>query len=222
MNGFRILPMLRRVDEALVRRFAAIPVANVSDVMSRMSAAGPTLRPLHSGGGLSGPAFTVKSRPGDNLMLHKALDLASPGDVVVVDAGGDLTNAMLGEMMLAHAETRGLAGVVINGAVRDLASIRTRSFPVFAAGVTHRGPYKNGPGEINVSVSLGGMVIEPGDLILGDDDGVVAVPFAEAAGICAEAEQKHAQETEHLQIILDGKVDRSWIDRALKDLGCQI
>lgn len=222
MNGFRILPMPRRVDEALVRRFAAIPVANVSDVMSRMSAAGPTLRPLHSGGGLTGPAFTVKSRPGDNLMLHKALDLASPGDVVVVDAGGDLTNAMLGEMMLAHAETRGLAGVVINGAVRDLASIRTRSFPVFAAGVTHRGPYKNGPGEINVSVSLGGMVIEPGDLILGDDDGVVAVPFAEAARICAEAEQKHAQETEHLQIILDGKVDRSWIDRALKDLGCQI
>lgn len=222
MNGFRILPLERRVDASLVRRFAAVPVANVSDVMSRMSAAGPTLRPLHAGGVLAGPAFTVKSRPGDNLMLHKALDLASPGDVIVVDAGGDLTNAMLGEMMLAHAETRGLAGVVINGAVRDLAAIKAGSFPVFAAGVTHRGPYKNGPGEINVPVSLGGMVIEPGDLILGDDDGVVSVPYAEAAAICAEAEKKHAQETEHLQIILDGKVDRSWIDRTLADLGCKL
>jgi RraA family protein len=222
MNGFRILSLARRVDPALVRRFAAVPVANVSDVMSRMSAAGPTIRPLHAGGVLAGPAFTVKSRPGDNLMLHKALDLASPGDVIVVDAGGDLTNAMLGEMMLAHAETRGLAGVVINGAVRDLAAIKAKSFPVFAAGVTHRGPYKNGPGEINVSVTLGGMVIEPGDMILGDDDGVVAVPYAEAETICAEAEKKHAQETEHLQIILDGKVDRSWIDRALKELGCKV
>jgi RraA family protein len=222
MNGFRILSLTQRVDPALVRRFANVPVANVSDVMSRMSAAGPLIRPLHSGGALAGPAFTVKSRPGDNLMLHKALDLASPGDVIVVDAGGDLTNAMLGEMMLAHAETRGLAGVVINGAVRDFAAIKAKSFPVFAAGVTHRGPYKNGPGEINVPVSLGGMIIEPGDLILGDDDGVVAVPYSEAEAICAEAEKKHMQETEHLQIILDGKVDRSWIDRALKELGCKV
>ena len=222
MNGFRILTVEQRVDPSLVRRFAELPVANVSDVMSRMMAAGPQLRPLHAGGILAGPAVTVKSRPGDNLMLHKALDLASPGDVVVVDAGGDLTNAMLGEMMLAHAETRGLAGVVIYGAIRDLASIRTKTFPVYAAGVTHRGPYKNGPGEINVPVSLNGMVIMPGDLILGDDDGVVSVPRAEAEAICAEAEQKHAQETAHLQEILAGRVDRSWIDRTLGDLGCKL
>lgn len=222
MNGFRILPVIRRVDPALVRRFAELPVANVSDVMSRMVAGGPKLRPLHAGGVLSGPAFTVKSRPGDNLMLHKALDLASPGDVIVVDAGGDLTNAMLGEMMLAHAETRGLAGVVVHGAVRDLAAIKSGTFPVYATGVTHRGPYKNGPGEINVPVSLDGMVVEPGDLILGDDDGVVSVPFADAESICVEAEKKHTQETAHLQDILAGNVDRSWIDRTLKELGCKL
>lgn len=222
MNGFRILPVLRRADPVLVRRFAELPVANVSDVMSRMVAGGPKLRPLHAGGVLAGPAFTVKSRPGDNLMLHKALDLASPGDVIVVDAGGDLTNAMLGEMMLAHAETRGLAGVVVHGAVRDLAAIRSGTFPVYAAGVTHRGPYKNGPGEINVSISLDGMIVEPGDLILGDDDGVVSVPYAEAEAICTEAEKKHAQETSQLQAILAGKVDRSWIDRTLTELGCKL
>jgi RraA family protein len=222
MNGFRILEINRRVDPSLVRRFAAVPAANVSDVMARMTGAGPTLRPLHAGGILAGPAFTVKSRPGDNLMLHKALDLASPGDVIVVDAGGDLTNAMLGEMMLAHAQTRGLAGVVINGAVRDLDSIRSNTFPVYAAGVTHRGPYKDGPGEINVQISLNGMIVEPGDLILGDPDGVVCVPFDEAEAICAAAESKHAEETAHLQHILAGKVDRSWIDATLKKLGCNL
>ncbi|MBC7479416.1 MAG: hypothetical protein H7317_15200 [Pseudorhodobacter sp.] len=155
-------------------------------------------------------------------MLHKALDLASHGDVFVVDAGGDLTNAMLGEMMLAHAQTRGLAGVVINGGVRDPDSIRAGNFPVFAAGVTHRGPDKVGPGEINVAVSLNGMVVEPGDLILGDPDGVVCVPYAEAEAICTAAERKHAEETVHLQNILAGKVDRSWVDATLKKLGCDL
>ncbi len=219
MNGFRILDIKRRVAPDLIRRFAAVPAANVSDVMSRMAAAGPTLRPMHAGGILAGPAFTVKCRPGDNLMLHKALDLASPGDVIVVDAGGELTNALLGEMMLAHARTRGLAGVVINGAVRDLDSIRVSSFPVYAAGVTHRGPYKDGPGEINVPISLNGMIVEPGDLILGDPDGVVCVPFDEAEPICAAAERKHAEETDQLKRILSGTVDRSWVDTALKRLG---
>ena len=154
------------------------------------SAGGSRLRPLHAGGILAGPAVTVKTRPGDNLMIHKALDIAEPGDVVVVDAGGDLTNALIGELMLAHAEKRGLAGIVINGAVRDYGAIRVGSYPVFAAGVTHRGPYKDGPGEVNVTIAIDGMVIEPGDLILGDDDGLVCVPFAQAD----EVYQGRAQE----------------------------
>ena len=130
---------------------------------------------------MAGPALTVKTRPGDNLMLHKALDLAEPGDVIVVDAGGDLTNAIIGEIMSGYAASRGLGGIVINGAIRDAGALRRASFPVYAAGVTHRGPYKDGPGEINVPIAIDGMVIEPGDLIVGDEDGVLVRPLRRGA-----------------------------------------
>ncbi len=142
--GFRILPRSRKVAPEVVARFRALPVANISDVMSRMAAGGPRLRPMHTGGGLAGPALTVKTRPGDNLMVHKAIGLAAPGDIVVVDAGGDLTNAIIGELMIAQMVRRGLGGIVINGAIRDSAAIRAGAYPVFAAGVTHRGPTRTG------------------------------------------------------------------------------
>ena len=183
--GFRILPRGRKVGTDAVARFRALPVANVSDVMARMTAGGPRLRPMHAGGGLAGPALTVRTRPGDNLMIHKAIALAEPGDVIVVDAGGDLTNALIGELMLAQMVRRSLGGIVLNGAIRDSAAIRAQDFPVFAAGVTHRGPYKDGPGEINVPIAIDGMVIEPGDLILGDDDGLLCVPFAATEAVLA-------------------------------------
>src|SRR5215207_8865996 len=111
MTGFRVLKRTRTVDAATVDRFRSLPVANVSDVMSRMVAGGSRLRPLHAGGVLAGPAVTVKTRPGDNLMIHKALDMAEPGDVVVVDAGGDLTNSLFGEIMVSYAASRKLGGV---------------------------------------------------------------------------------------------------------------
>src|SRR3712207_993169 len=129
--GLRILPRRRAVPAETVERFRALPVANVSDVMSRMTAGGARLRPMHAGGLLAGPALTVKTRPGDNLMVHKAIALAEPGDVIVVDAGGDLTNALIGELMLAQMVRRRPAGIVINGAIRDSAAIRAQDFPVF-------------------------------------------------------------------------------------------
>jgi regulator of RNase E activity RraA len=158
--------------------------------MTRMTAGGPRLRPMHKGGPLAGPALTVKCRPGDNLMIHKALTLAQPGDVIVVDAGGDLTNALFGEIMVATRSSIGVAGVVLNGAVRDCEEIGRGDFPLYAAGVTHRGPYKDGPGEINVPIAIDGMVIHPGDLILGDADGLLCVPFDEAEASAG----RHAQE----------------------------
>jgi regulator of RNase E activity RraA len=210
------------VSPTLVAAFRDLPAANVSDCMARMAAAGPGLRPMHGCGVLCGPALTVRSRPGDNLMLHKALDLAAPGDVVVCDAGGDLTNALFGELMLAHAVTRGLAGIVIHGAIRDAAAVRAGTFPVFAAGVTHRGPYKDGPGEINVPIAIDGMVIEAGDLILGDDDGVVAVPYAVAEAVLAATRAKQAAEVKSMAEIKAGTSDRRWIDATLKRLGCSM
>lgn len=222
MIGFRILKRRRAVAADLVARFRALPVANVSDVMSRMTAGGPRLRPMHAGGVMAGPALTVRTRPGDNLMVHKAIDIAEPGDVIVVDAGGDLTNAIVGELMLSHAAKRGLGGIVINGAVRDYGHIRTHDFPVYAAGVTHRGPYKDGPGEINVPVALDGMTVEPGDLILGDEDGLLCVLWEAAETVCAAATEKHRAEEKQMAEIEAGTSDRAWVDAALERLGCEI
>lgn len=219
--GFRILARERAVSADVVERFRTLPVANVSDSMNRMTAGGARLRPLHAGGVLAGPALTVKARPGDNLMLHAALDRAVPGDVIVVDGGGDLTNALIGELMIAYAAKRGVAGIVIFGAVRDLASIREGSFPIFAAGVSHRGPYKDGPGEVNVPIAIEGMVIQPGDLVLGDDDGLVVVPFDQAESVHAAASKKHAAETKQLDDIAAGSNDRTWVQRALEAAGCE-
>jgi regulator of RNase E activity RraA len=134
--GFKIHPRTRTVEPATIEKFKAIAVANISDSMSRMSHGGARIRPLHAGGVLSGVALTVRVRPGDNLMIHAALNRAKPGDVLVVDGDGDLTNALMGELMLSHAQQIGLAGVVLNGAVRDYGWIRQNTFPVFAAGVT--------------------------------------------------------------------------------------
>jgi len=220
MIGFQIAKRTRRIDEGMVDRFRRLPVANISDSMARMTAGGASLRPMHAGGVLAGPALTVKTRPGDNLMIHKALDLAEPGDVIVVDGGGDLTNALIGEMMVAHAETRGLAGLVIYGAIRDYDTIHAGRFPVYAAGVTHRGPYKDGPGAINGAIAIDGMVIEPGDLIIGDGDGVLCVPFALAETIYKAAKAKNDAEITQLAAIREGRSDRSWVDATLQRLGC--
>src|SRR5450830_19116 len=220
--GFRIFERRRKVSDEDVRRFAEIPVANISDSMSRMTAAGTRLRPLHLGGKLAGAAITVKSRPGDNLMVHKALDLAEPGDIVVVDAGADMSNAIIGELMVAHAIQRKLGGIVINGAVRDLAAIQAGTFPVFAAGVTHRGPYKDGPGEINVPIAIDGMVINPGDLIVGDEDGLVCVPIDNVNEILAAILAKGQAEKKTLEDIANGTYDTTWVDAALKRIGCKL
>lgn len=220
MIGFRILARTRQVDASTVEAFRKIPVANVSDSMHRMAAGGARLKPMHKCGVLAGPALTVKTRPGDNIMVHKALDLARPGDVVVVDAGGDLTNAIIGEIMSSHARQRGLAGIVIDGAIRDAQAIRENDFPVYAAGVTHRGPYKDGPGEINVPIAIDGMVIHPGDLMLGDADGLLCVPYDATRMVYAAALDRLPLEHRDLQASLNGTMDRAWVDARLRHLGC--
>jgi regulator of RNase E activity RraA len=222
MIGFVVKKRTRKVPAAIVEKYRSLPVANISDCMSRMTAGGARLRPLHAGGVLAGPAFTVKTRPGDNLMIHKAFDLAEPGDIIVVDGGGDLTNSLVGELMLSYAQRRGIGGVVLNGAVRDVGWIRQHDFPVYSAGVTHRGPYKDGPGEINVPIAIDGMVITPGDLVIGDEDGLLCVPFDHVETVYAATVKKHEAEEKQMQAIARGENDRSWVDAALKRLGCTV
>lgn len=220
--GFRILNRTRAIDLGVAKKFLDLPVANVSDSMWRMSAGGARLRPYHKSGQMAGPALTVKARPGDNLMLHKAIDMAKPGDIIVCDGGGDLTNSLMGELMLAHAARLGVGGFVLDGAVRDVEAFLEVNLPTFAAGVSHRGPYKDGPGEINVPIALDGMVIEPGDLVIGDWDGVLVVPYDEVAGALARTQAK--QDTEFVQMveIKAGNSDRSWVDATLRERGCEM
>jgi RraA family protein len=214
--GCRISSMPTPVDPALLADFSSIPVACISDVMMRLAAGGAVLRPMGTAE-LCGTAVTVRVPPGDNLMVHKAIDLARPGDVIVVDAGGDLTNAIIGERMVTAAMAKGIAGFVINGAIRDVAHLRTCGLPVFAAGVTHRGPYKNGPGELNFPIAINGLVIEAGDVIVGDDDGLVAVPISDARPIAFAARKK----ADHERDTPPTSGDKGWIDATLRKLGCE-
>ena len=219
--GFRILPHAPAPSAALLAELACVATAHLSDNMQRMHAVAADIRPYHKGGRLVGPALTVKVPPGDNLMVHKAIDIARPGDVIVVDAGGILTQAIIGEIMSLHASTRGVAGMIIDGAIRDAGALAASDFPVYARGVTHRGPYKNGPGEINVPVAIGGFVIQPGDIIVGDEDGLVALA-PEHAPALAKAAQAYAKKEEAvLAQIRAGTVDRSWVDQALRQKGCE-
>jgi RraA family protein len=220
MIGLRIAKRQRCIDASLVQAFRGLPVANISDCMARMTAAGAALRPMHKSGALSGAALTVKTRPGDNLMIHKAIAMAEAGDVIVVDGGGDLSNALIGELMVTTARRRGVAGFVINGAIRDVDMIAAGDFPVFAAGVTHRGPYKDGPGEINVPIAIAGMVIHAGDLIVGDADGVLCVGIDDAPAVLAAARAKGVAEQQTLQDIANDRLDVAWIDASLERLGC--
>lgn len=220
--GFRILTRKSKVDATTVEHFKLLPVANVSDAMSRMNAAGSRLLPYHAQGTvLAGPALTVKTRPGDNLMVYKAIDLAQEGDVIVIDAGGDLTNAILGEIMTYMAQARKVAGFVINGAIRDADEIRACGVAMFAAGVTHRGPYRDGPGEINVPVAIDGMVVHPGDLVLGDGDGVLSVPKEDASSVLSAAQAKQAVEAQQIADIRSGSGKVSWLEDLLKERGCE-
>jgi regulator of RNase E activity RraA len=217
--GFRIHPRTGGRDPALIEALRGIPTPILSDNMSRIFAGGPGLRPMHKGAPMIGFALTIRTRPGDNLMVHKAIDVAEPGEVIVVDAGGDLTNAIIGEIMATLAKKRGVAGFVIDGAIRDSDAIAAADFPIFARGVTHRGPYKDGPGEIGIAISVGGHVIAPGDIVVGDADGVLAVPAAEAMEIAALGRAQLDREAAILSSIEDGTVDRRWVDETLRAKG---
>lgn len=188
---------------ALLEAFRGKPTSVISDNLDRLP--GPVgLRPFHSGQQLLGRALTVRTRAGDNLAIHQALELVKPDDVVVVDGGGDLSRALVGEIMKAIAERRGAAGFVIDGAIRDTAAFAQSDFPCYARAAIHRGPYKNGPGEINVPACIGGCVIMPGDIIVGDEDGVVAFSPEKASQLLAAVNAQIVREGQIMQSIANG------------------
>lgn len=202
--AYRQLNAPMQAAPALLDGFRQAATAVISDNLARLPGV-VGLRPFHAVSHVMvGTAFTVRTRPGDNLALHEALELVRPGDVLVVDGGGDLSRALIGEIMVNIAISRGLAGMVIDGAIRDFEMIRKSDLPCFARGVTHRGPYKDGPGEINVPACVGGMVIEPGDVVVGDEDGVVAFPQSIAPELLDAVLAQEKREADIIKSIHDG------------------
>lgn len=196
-----------------------LAVSLLSDNMARASGT-IGLRPFHRPKVMAGTAVTVRTRAGDNLAIHRAFDFCRPGDVLVIDGAGELTQALMGDIMASFAESLGVRGLVIDGAIRDVSSLRQRDFPVYARGVTHRGPYKNGPGEINVPVTVGGMLVNPGDIVVGDEDGVVAIAPEDVHAVIEAARRQGAKEAAALESIAQGRFDRAWVlphqDRMMK------
>ena len=154
-------------------------------------------------------------------MFHKAMDLAKPGDVVVIAAGGVCERAILGELMATYCKLQGLAGIVVDGAVRDRDALQRMDLPIYAKGVTPNGPYKNGPGEIGTIISVGGQVVHPGDILVGDGDGVVVIPWEDAGEILEKTRATSAKEEQIMATMLrDGTYLRPWVDEKLREIGC--
>ncbi len=220
--GCKIIRNFERATPEQIELFRDLPVANIDDCMGRIAAIDANIVPIGRGR-LLGPAYTVRVPQGDNLMFHVAMDMAQPGDVIVIDAGGFDNRAIFGELMATYCKVRGIAGIVCSGAVRDsLALSQMEDFPVYACGVTPNGPYKNGPGEIGVPVSVGGKTIYPGDIIVGDEDGVLAIRPSDAEAVAKAAGKIWDMESEIMNhIVNDGTYIRPWVDEKLKSLGCE-
>ena len=219
MAEIKIVPDFPRPDKALVERFRALPVANIDDAMDRLQAVDPAIRRLGRGK-LVGTAFPVKVAQCDNLMLHAAMDMAKPGDVIVIDAGGYEKRAIFGELMATYCKMRGLAGMVCDGAIRDRDELaEMEDFPVFARSATPDGPYKNGPGEIGTTVSIGGRIVRPGDIVVGDGDGLIFLDPAQAERIAQDAEKILRMEAGLMENILQGRYERPWVKEKLRALG---
>lgn len=194
--------------------FDGLPTSVISDCMGRLSGTAAMFA-QHGDAPMAGRALTVRVRAGDNLFIHDALRRVTPGSIIVVDGGGCTERALIGEIIMAVARRRGAVGFVIDGSIRDVAAFRQAGFPCFARAVTHRGPYKNGPGEIGGTVVIDGQPVFPGDFVLGDEDGVVFVRPDNAAAVAAAARRKLADEASTLTSIEDGTYDESWIEAAL-------
>jgi regulator of RNase E activity RraA len=221
--GYKVNPPVRTLSAALIAGFKGVPAAHAGDSMGRaIGAVG--LRSYHGDLSLTvaGPAITVRVRPGDNLMIHQAIAMAHPGDVIVVDGGGDISQALIGGLMRTSAVARGIAAFVIDGAVRDLLEWAEGGIACYARGHTHRGPTKDGPGEVNIPVACAGMAVCPGDLMICDADGVIAVPAADAEGLLDRV-KAHAKREEQIRAAnASGTSDPERFNALLRSKGCPV
>lgn len=216
--GNRIFTKRQMPDKELIERLRQIPAANIADTMGRSCAMHPRIKPMSGFSGIfAGAALTVKARAGDNLFIHQALDMAEPGDVIVVSNEEDQRRALMGEIMFTYAmNQRRLGGLVLDGPVRDVDALRAMPLPVYATGSTPGGPYKEGPGEINVPIACGGVSVNPGDVILGDLDGVIVIPLKDAQAVLEAAEELHKTDAAKVLAAQNGTANRAWVMKTLE------
>lgn len=217
--GKRIFLKRELPDPEIMAQFKTIPASNTADVMARSCAMNPRIHLVSHPADqvMVGPAYTVKGRAGDNLALHAALNRCNEGDVIVVSNEEDNTRAIMGEVMMAYLKyTKKIAGIVVDGPIRDIDEICHWDFPVYCTGTTPGGPYKEGPGEINVPISCGGISVNPGDIILADPDGVIVIPRKDAAVILEDAKKFQAADEKKLIAARNGTANREWVEKALE------
>jgi RraA family protein len=220
--GFRIRKTITRPEPELIQRFSEFETPDISDMMNRLYTMDPGLKNLVNKEKILGPACTIKVFPGDNLMVHKALDIVQPGDIMVIDAGASSMNGIIGDIIATKASHRGVAGIVIDGLIRDLPGIRALGMPVYARGITPIGPLHRGPGEINFAVSCGGIVVNPGDLICGDENGLVVVRKEFAGQLLDQLINQRAELEEYIGEVRRGLFSNEWADRILENHRCLV
>ncbi|WP_250520579.1 MULTISPECIES: RraA family protein [unclassified Caballeronia] len=214
-----IIRDIDRVSPELVEAAAKFQAAILADVAGRRGTVHGRVKPLSPKMKVAGPAITVEVRQGDNLAIHAALAIAKPGDVIVVDGKGDVSCALLGEIMATQAKVSGIAGIVIDAAVRDAHELANGDYPIFSAGLNPCGPTKSVAGLVNHPISAGGTAVNPGDLVVGDADGVVVIPRADVARIVELAQKKLDMETARIAAIHKGDVRPGWLDKELRAVG---
>jgi regulator of RNase E activity RraA len=217
-SGIEIHPRQAAFVEGIAA-LTGLATSVVSDVLGRTVGAVGISPVNKSAVAMCGNAVTVSVRSGDNLLIHKALQMLQPGDVLVVDGGGDVSRALFGEIMMSVAKSKGAVACVFDGAIRDVDAFETHQFPCWARGINMRGPLKDGPGKINVPVNIGGMVVNPGDVMLGDSDGIIAINPKIALEAARLGKEKEAVEKATIQSIWDGSYNDAWVDASLKQKG---
>jgi len=219
--GFRVNSQYERVSTELVARLSRFETPDISDALNRMFTMDPAIRNVVNDMPLCGVALTVKVFPGDNLMVHKALDVAKPGDVIVIDTSGGSRNALVGDLIGNKAKHLGIAGFVVDGLVRDLPGLQDVGLPIYSTGITAFGPLHRGPGELGHTVSCGGIVVNSGDVICADGSGIVVVRKEFAADTCDYLSEQTERMANYVNSVKAGNFSNDWVDQQLAQDGCE-